>query len=71
MTPPPEPLESGWPDLHYFLLGDNAFALMPWKKTAPGRENCQLQDIQGQEGGRKCFWNISGKVLGTADHHGA
>ena len=23
-------LDLGAPDLHYFLLGDNAFALMPW-----------------------------------------
>ena len=28
--PPPEPLGEGGPNLHYFLLGDNAFALMPW-----------------------------------------
>ena len=28
--PPPEPLEPGLPNLHYFLLGDDAFALMPW-----------------------------------------
>ena len=30
MLLPPEPLGKGIPDLHYFLLGDNAFALMPW-----------------------------------------
>ena len=28
--PPLEPLGPGWPDLHYFLLRDDAFALMPW-----------------------------------------
>ena len=28
--PPPESLGEGGPDLHYFLLGDDAFALMPW-----------------------------------------
>ena len=27
--PTPEPLGPGGPNLHYFLLGDNAFALMP------------------------------------------
>ena len=26
----PEPLGEREPDLHYFLLGDDAFALMPW-----------------------------------------
>ena len=28
--PEPEPLTEGGPDLHYFLLGDDAFTLMPW-----------------------------------------
>ena len=28
--PPPEPLGPGGLNLHYFLLGDDAFALMPW-----------------------------------------
>ena len=28
--PPPEPLGPGLLDLHYFLLADNAFALMSW-----------------------------------------
>ena len=28
--PPPEPLGEGGPELHYFLLGDDAFALTPW-----------------------------------------
>ena len=28
--PPPEPLRPGGSDLHYFLLGDDDFSLMPW-----------------------------------------
>ena len=53
----PEPLGEGGPDLHY-LLGDDAFALMPWiektlqqKTTHKGRKNSKLQDIQRQAGG--------------------
>ena len=52
--PPPEPLRPGGPNLHYFLLGDDAFLLVPW---------------QGKEG-LECFWNISRKGQGTADNHG-
>ena len=41
------------------------------KMTHRGRENNKLQDLQRQEGGGECFWNISGKVQGTTGHHGA
>ena len=33
--------------------------------------NSQLQDIQGQEGGGKCLWNLSELLQGTTGHHGA
>ena len=38
--PPPEPLGPGAPDLHYFLLGYDAFALMSWLIKTYSR--CQL-----------------------------
>ena len=38
--PPPEPLGPGRPDLHYFLLGGNAFALIPWQVKPYSK--CQL-----------------------------
>ena len=28
--PSPEPLGEGGPDLHYFLVDDDTFSLMPW-----------------------------------------
>ena len=76
--PPPEPFGSGGPNLHYFLLGDNAFALMPWMDTPYSSRQLtrqerivKLQDILGQEGGRELFRYASEKIQGAADHHGA
>ena len=40
------------------------------KTTDQKGENSQLQDIQGQKGGRECLWNTSGQIQGPTDHHG-
>ena len=46
--PAPEPQEEGGPDLHYFLLDDDTFALITLQQetTHKGRKNCQLQQLQ-------------------------
>ena len=41
----PEPLGEGGPDLYYFLLGDNAFALMPWMVKPYSRRQFKRQEI--------------------------
>ena len=52
--PPPKPMGPEGPDLHYFLLGDDDFALMSWlvkpysRRQLTREESSQLQDIQGQ-----------------------
>ena len=55
---PPEPPGNGGPDLHYFLLCDNAFALMSLMMK-PYRKNSKLQDLQRQKGGGEHVWDIS------------
>ena len=47
---PPEPLGLGGGKSSLLPVGDQ------------GRENGQLQDVQGQEGGRKCLWLISQQI---------
>ena len=42
--PPPEPLGPGGPELHYFLLGDNAFALMPWLMKPYSRQQLTREE---------------------------
>ena len=42
--PPPEPLGPGWPDLHYFLQRDDAFALMSWLDKPYSRRQLPRQE---------------------------
>ena len=60
------PWGQGGPDLYYFLLGDNAFAILPWmvkpysqRQLTMKERISQLPDLQGQEGREKCLWNLS------------
>ena len=38
--------------------------------TDQRRENSQLQDIQGEEGGRELIWYTCQEIQGAVDHHG-
>ena len=76
--PPPEPLGPGGPDLHYFLLGNNAFALMPWLVKPYSR--CQLtreegitnyRISKGEKGGRELIWYTCQAIQGAVDNHGS
>ena len=42
--PPREPLGPGGPDLHYFLLGQDAFARMPWLVKPYSRRQLTRQE---------------------------
>ena len=39
--------------------------------TCKGRENSTLQDLQRQEDGGECIWNINEQIQCTTGHHGA
>ena len=41
------------------------------KTTHQGRENSKLLDLQIQEGGGECIWNISEQIHGFSGHNGA
>ena len=40
------------------------------KTTHRGRKNSQLQDLQRQEGGQECIWNIGEQIQRVTGHHG-
>ena len=48
--PLPEPLGPGEPDLHYFLLGDDAFALMPWLMKPYSRRQLTREVVKNSFG---------------------
>ena len=74
----PEPLVPGGTNLHYFLLGEDAFALMPWlvklysKRQLTREETIANYRISmGKEGGRELIWYTCQEIQGALDHHGA
>ena len=75
---PPEALGEEGPDLHYFLLGDYAFASMPWMVKPYSQRQLTSEEridnwkkLQRQEGGGKRLWNVSELNQGTTWDHGA
>ena len=40
------------------------------KTTHKGREDSKLQDLQRQDSGGECVWNISEQIQGINVHHG-
>ena len=72
----PEPLVPGGTNLHYFLLGEDAFALMPWlvklysKRQLTREETIANYRISmGKEGGRELIWYTCQEIQGALDHH--
>ena len=62
--PPSEPLGPGGPDLHYFLLGDYAFALMPWLVKPYSR-----RQLTREERIANYTWYTCPEIQGAVDHH--
>ena len=73
--PPPESLAPGGPDLHYFLLRDDAFVVMPWLMKPCSRYQLSREERIAnyrisRGGSRELIWYTCQEIQGAVDHHG-
>ena len=76
--PPPKPLGPGGQIYTTSLLGDDAFALLPWLVKPYSRRQLTREErianyriSRGEEGGRELIWYTCQVIQGAVDHHGA
>ena len=71
----PEPLGERGPDLHYFLLGYNAFTLIPWPVKPYSRSQLTREGSIAPTGSLEqkdcgeCFWNTGKQIQGPTRHN--
>ena len=71
----PEPLGEGGPDLHYFLLGYNAFTLIPWPVKPYSRSQLTREGRIATTGSPEqkdcgeCVWNTGKQIQGPTRHN--
>ena len=71
--PRPEPLGERGPDLHYFVLGDDTWALMPWMLKSYSRRQLtreeRIANYRMQEGCGESIWNPGKQIQDLNGHN--